>query len=931
MAGNNLGVAKGSIQVNTSDLKNADIALRSAGTSMVVFGAVAVAGFAAVVGEAAKFEKEMDFVQAVTQASTSEMEALSKAALDLAKDSVFGPNELAKSFVDLAKAGATVQQIIVGVGEAAVNLAQAADVPVPFAGENLLNILNTFKLGAKDAVHVTDLLAGAANASSVELSDIVESMRYAGPVAAAMGIDISDLNDALTLLGKVGIKGSIAGTSLRMAMTRLTSPTAKAKDALESIGLTVENGMVKQFTNADGSIKSLAEVMQVLQDATRGLTGQAKVAVVNDIFGVRSMPSVIELMSQGAAGFEAINEEINRTTAADVAAKRIDNLDGAIKRLKATLSAMFVEAGGPFQKMLKSWVDGAREFLLFIDRIPGPLLTVLVGVVGVIGVLSLMSGIFLLTIGNIVRMIRVIGELRNVFALFTVSARTATAANGALNASFLANPIFLVAAAIAALIAAVVLLYFHFKPFREFIDAMWQSIQRFWDRVLNVIKGAPEKIGKAIDAIARFFGRIPQYASTAWTAVKGFFGRLPELIGGWVSSAAGIVGRFFSGIGGKIGNFFGTVFGAVGRAVGSAAGAVGRFFTKLPGVIGRALSSAADAVGRFVTEFPAKFAYAFGFVVGRSIRFGKDFVGSFLKIGDKVIQAVAGFMGRLPGYIYRGLKTALLTVVRWGKDIALGFIKIGGAVLIAVGRFVEKIPMMIFNALFDALLFLVQNIPKWGQAGWDLGSGIFSGIWGFISQIPGMIGNLFMSAIQVVWSTVSGFVSSAWAIGNGVFNAIIDFFMALPGKIGELLWDAVLAVGRFISRMYDKAREIGDNLWQGIKDGLGIGSPSYIERAIWAIEGNMADSVSNMGNHLRVLQGMGSRLPELNAGVVGLPSAGNAAVASNGGGQIWQQNAPLIGSATIKDERDAVTLARTLATEQQRQARARGQRMVGVN
>lgn len=242
MAGNNLGVARGSIDIDSKGLKNADLALRSAGGSMVDFGWQAVRAFGAIVGAAASFEKEMDFVQAVTNASATEMAALEETALRLAKNSIYGPIALSQAFVELVKAGATAEQIINGVGEAAVNLATAADVEIPFAGENLLNILNTFQLGVEDATHVADQLAGAANASSVSLEDIVTTMRYAGPVAAAMGISIEDLNVALSVLGRVGIKGSTAGTSLRFMMTRLVPDTKKAKDAITGLGLSIEIG-----------------------------------------------------------------------------------------------------------------------------------------------------------------------------------------------------------------------------------------------------------------------------------------------------------------------------------------------------------------------------------------------------------------------------------------------------------------------------------------------------------------------------------------------------------------------------------------------------------------------------------------------------------------------------------------------------------------
>ena len=414
MAEYNLGTARGSIQIDTNDLKSADIALRGAGRSLVAFGALAIGAFGYVVGVGAQFEKEMSFVQAVTNASEADMKKLTDAAIELGKKGPFGPREVAAGFVDLAKAGLSAQEIIDGVGAAAVNLAAAGDIPFTQSAEVLVNILRAFNLPASEATKVIDSLAGAANASTVDIADMATSLTYAAAPAAALGVSVQDVNAALAILGNRGIKGSTAGTALRRVFINLAAPTAGVTKELKSLGIIAEDGTNKLFDSA-GHLKTLPEVFQLLSNSMAGFNDQQKFAALNVIFGARAVNSALILMGQGAAGFNAIQEQIGQTTAADVAAKRMDNLAGAIKRFKAAMEAVFIKAGSPFQKFLQNVVELARKLVLGFGSLPKGLQTFLLGALGAVGILSLLAGGFLLTIGNIVRMIRVFGELGKAF------------------------------------------------------------------------------------------------------------------------------------------------------------------------------------------------------------------------------------------------------------------------------------------------------------------------------------------------------------------------------------------------------------------------------------------------------------------------------------------------------------------------------------
>src|SRR5690606_16652413 len=128
----------------------------------------------------------------------------------------------------------------------------------------------------------------------------------------------------------------------------LNGSTDKARRALEELGIITEDGGNKFFT-AEGKAKSLAEIFQILQDATAGYSDQQRTATLQQIFAVRSLPSLIALMKAGSAGFEEFAAAIDSTTAAEVAAQRLDNLAGDVEKFKGAVDSLNITFGNNFQ------------------------------------------------------------------------------------------------------------------------------------------------------------------------------------------------------------------------------------------------------------------------------------------------------------------------------------------------------------------------------------------------------------------------------------------------------------------------------------------------------------------------------------------------------------------------------------------------------
>ncbi|PSA73272.1 phage tail tape measure protein, partial [Corynebacterium diphtheriae] len=70
-----------------------------------------------------------------------------------------------------------------------------------------------------------DILSGAANASSAEITGIANGLQQSGTVANQFGVTMEDTATTLAMLANAGIQGSDAGTLMKTALLAPVSYT----------------------------------------------------------------------------------------------------------------------------------------------------------------------------------------------------------------------------------------------------------------------------------------------------------------------------------------------------------------------------------------------------------------------------------------------------------------------------------------------------------------------------------------------------------------------------------------------------------------------------------------------------------------------------------------------------------------------------------
>jgi TP901 family phage tail tape measure protein len=323
-------------------------------------GAAVAAGLGVAVNAAMGFEQSMSAVGAVSGATAGEMEGMSKLALQLGKDTAFGAAEAADGIAELVKGGVSIEDVMGGAAKATLDLAAAGGTDLVSAAEIASNALNTFNMSGSEMAHVADMIAGAANASAIDVNDFKFSLAASGAVAATMGVTFDDLSVAIAELGNAGIKGSDAGTSLKTMLLNLQPSTKAQTEMFKELGIVTRDG-ANQFFDSAGKMKSLAEVSGVLQTALAGMTEAQKINALEVMFGSDAIRAAAVMSTQGAEGFNTLAASMGKVSAEAVAAKRLDNLAGDLQALQGSAETAAISLGRAFQPALRGAAQAATE------------------------------------------------------------------------------------------------------------------------------------------------------------------------------------------------------------------------------------------------------------------------------------------------------------------------------------------------------------------------------------------------------------------------------------------------------------------------------------------------------------------------------------------------------------------------------------------
>lgn len=317
-------------------------------------------------------QKSMDFtaeisnIKALTGMQGAEIEAVRQRALDLGKSTKYSALEAAQGMTELLKAGVDTKSVLGEASQAALDLAAAGDLSLTEAAEVMSTAMNVF--GTKDATHVADLLAGAANASATDVHEMKYAFSQVAADAHGVGMSIDDVNVALATFAQYGQKGEKAGTGLRNMLNNLQPHTKPAAETFSKFNFLDSNGN-SVFYTAEGKLKSMAEIADIMQKNLGKLNPAELDMALYDMFGVEGKGLAKVIMEQGAKAFIAMEKEMKKFTASSVALEKLNNAKGDIEQLRGAFGTFQIEALAPLEPAIRVVATAFTDFFSNADTL----------------------------------------------------------------------------------------------------------------------------------------------------------------------------------------------------------------------------------------------------------------------------------------------------------------------------------------------------------------------------------------------------------------------------------------------------------------------------------------------------------------------------------------------------------------------------------
>lgn len=449
-----------------------------------------VAAGGAATSVAASFDDAMSQVQGALGGASADMDGLRNLALQLGADTVFSATESAQAMVELAKGGLSEAQIKGGALAASMDLAAAGQLNLADAAATTVQMMGSFGLGAGDATRIANALAGAANASSADVSDLTQAMSQCSAQASLAGWSLEDTAAALALFADHGVKGSDAGTSLKTMLQRLAAPTDQAAEAIAAYGLNIRD--------SNGKMKDISGIADELTGKLGGLSDAERDAALQTIFGSDASRAAAILMQSGSEGLAKYIAATNDATAAETMANaQKGELSWALENMGGAVESASIALGTALAPAITAVAGVIGNVAEAFASLPAGVQTAIAVVLALVAAL----GPLLMVVGSVVAALPAISEG---FAVL----------GGALAIPL--APAAAVVAAIAAVAAAIYAAWTTSETFRAAVmagvDAISSKVQEicaflapyvqaFLDQIVSTVQVAMDTLGPIIGAV----------------------------------------------------------------------------------------------------------------------------------------------------------------------------------------------------------------------------------------------------------------------------------------------------------------------------------------------------------------------------------------------------------------------------------------------
>jgi TP901 family phage tail tape measure protein len=711
---------------------------------MAGVGAGMAAPIVASIAAGTKFENVLLGIRASTGATQEQIDRIKASSMAMSQALGVGPTEAAAGMLELLKAGMSVEAVLGGAGQAALQFAKVGNMNVGEAAVVMADAMNVFKVSGEVAANT---LSAAADSSSTSIELITQSFSQVSAVAALANQSIQDTAAAIAVMANAGIKGSDAGTSLKTMLSRLMAPAEDAAAAMESIGLSTQS-----FRNADGTMKPMVEIIRTLNSALAGMDQAAKDDIFRRMFGSDAIRAAAVLTAAGVEGFGAMRQSMDGAmTVGDKYNTMQSGMAGATANLMASLERLAITIS-----------DAVSPAVLSIAQALAPVL----------------DGFGKFLANN--------NEAVVLFAQVAAAVIAAGSAMAGLGISLQMTSFGFAGIGKAAMVAL--------SPLTMLIGIA-SGVGKSFAMAMPATLALANSIGSSMLAAS---ASVVSFAATAGGAMAGFATSSATALAGFAASGGAGFVRMSGAASVAAQAMFPVFFTGFNRGI--AAGA-GFFSATLRGLNGVVMASSALRGAMFAVSGSGMARFVGDIVGGLTLTY-KSFVWWATGASARMAQYAAG----LTGAVGKTIASTAAMSAAWIGSAARGVAAFVGSAVAGLGTYLAATVMAVAGSVASAaavaaawlaplapLLLLSAAAVGVGVAVKQFGTqiaGAFSGLAGYATEAGGAIAGGFSSAVSDGIVVLGDLATTATTTFNGVYEAIAegDFAGAM-----DVLWAGLVA------------------------------------------------------------------------------------------------------------------------------------------
>lgn len=520
------------------------------------------------------FDSAMSEVSAISGATGKDLQMLRDTAKEYGSTTMFSASEAADALKYMSLAGWDANTSAAALG-GVLDLAAASGMELGAASDMVTDYLSAFSMEAEKSGYFADLLAYAQANANTTAEGLGEAYKNCAANLNAAGQDIETTTALLSMMANQGLKGSESGTALSAMMRDLT---AKMEDGKVQIGDTAVAVM-----DANGNYRDLTDILKDVEKATEGMGDAERSAALSTTFTSDSIKGLNLIMNAGVDEAAKFEEELRNCdgTAAEMAKTMQDNLGGDLTSLSSQFEGVQIALYEKFEPALRKGVEVLSELLKGVQFVIDHS-SEFIAVLAAMG-----SGV-----AAYVAYTTALKVMQEGWKALEVVQKASAAAQAVLNAVMAANPIGILIAAIAALVAAFTVLWNTNDGFREAVLQTWETIKT---GVSNAVTAVKEFLESA-------FEQIKTIITTVWENIKTFTVEIWEGLKAAVKGAVENVKNSISATLEAIKTIVITIWNAIKTATSAAWNAIKTATSTVWNGIKTTITTVVNAVKSFVSS-----------------------------------------------------------------------------------------------------------------------------------------------------------------------------------------------------------------------------------------------------------------------------------------------------------------------------------------